>query len=73
MKQKILDIFYNEVLPQANGKRMVCVDEFLFVASFCLSSQIENIDNQNIPVIQIHNQDRFNNALIQYTENMISF
>ena len=52
---------------------MVSIGGFLFNASFCLSSQIEDISDENIPVIQIHNQERFDKALIQYTENMISF
>ena len=51
----------------------VSIGGFLFNASFCLSSQIEDISDENIPVIQIHNQERFDKALIQYTENMISF
>lgn len=73
MDQKILDAFYKEILPQANSKNMVSIGGFLFNASFCLSSQIEDISDENIPVIQIHNQERFDKALIQYTENMISF
>ena len=73
MDQKILDAFYKEILPQANGKNMVSIGGFLLNASFCLSSQIEDISDENIPVIQIHNQELFDKALIQYTENMISF
>lgn len=73
MDDRILDIFYNRILPQANSKNMVSIDGFLFDVSFCLSNQIELINNQDIPVIQIHNQQRFNKALIQYTDSMISF
>lgn len=57
MDQKILDAFYKEILPQANSKNMVSIGDFLFNASFCLSSQIEDISDENIPVIQIHNQE----------------
>lgn len=73
MEQKILNAFYNTILPQANSKDKVNIDGFLFDASFCLASQIENINDESIPVIQIHNQERFDKALIQYTESMISF
>lgn len=73
MQQKILDAFYKKILPQASSENKVCVGGFLFDASFCLSSQVEEISNENIPVIQIHNQDWFDKALIHYTENMISF
>lgn len=73
MEQKILDIFYQKILPQANSERMVSIDGFLFNASFCLSDQVEDIDNKDLPVIQIHNQECFNRALVQYTESMISF
>ena len=73
MEQKILDAFYKEILPQANSKNMVSIGGFLFNACFCLSSQIEEINDENIPVIQIHNQERFDKALINYAENMLSF
>lgn len=73
MDQKILDAFYKKILPQANSKNMVSIGDFLFDASFCLSSQIEEINDENIPVIQIHNQEQFDKALINYAENMISF
>lgn len=73
MEQKILDIFYQKILPQANSEHMVSIDGFLFNASFCLSNQVEDIDNKDLPVIQIHNQERFNRTLVQYTESMISF
>lgn len=73
MEQKILNIFYNEILPQANSKANVSVDGFLFDASFCLSSQGEKVENTDAFVIQVHNQERFDKALVQYTESMLSF
>ena len=73
MNQQILDIFYQNILPQASSKHMVSINGFLFDASFCLSNQMENIHDDNIPVIQIHNQERFDMALIQYTREMLSF
>ena len=73
MEQKILDAFYKVILPQANSRNMVSIDGFLFDASFGLASQVDTLYDKNIPVIQIHSQERFSKALIQYTEAMISF
>lgn len=73
MEQQILDVFYQNILPQASSEEMVCIDGFLFDASFCLSSQKENNYREDMPIIQIHNQKRFEDALVRYTESMISF
>ena len=43
----------------------------LLIRKMCIRDR--DISDENIPVIQIHNQERFDKALIQYTENMISF
>lgn len=34
MDNRILDIFYNKILPEANSKNMVSIDGFLFDVSF---------------------------------------
>lgn len=53
MDQKILDAFYKEILPQANSKNMVSIGDFLFDASFCLSSRIEDISDENIKDVSV--------------------
>lgn len=73
MEQEILDAFYHKIIPQASSSGKVVIDGFVFNSSFCLSSQVEDIRDDRMPVIQIRDKDRFDKALVQYTESMLQF
>lgn len=71
--QKILDSFYHKIVPQASSSSGVIIDGFLFNAFFILDSQLHDYEDYSSPVIQIRNEEKFNQSLISYTKAMIHF
>lgn len=73
MKEKILDIFYNKVLPQASSGKGVEVGDFWFDVNIITDKEKEKLSESVDAILQIRDKHSFDEALVDYTFSMIEF
>lgn len=73
MKDKILDIFYNKILPQASSGKGVEIGDFWFDANIITDKEVEESSESADAVLQIRDKNSFDEALVDYTFAMIEF
>lgn len=78
-KEKILDIFYNHIVPEASNGRVDCY--FMYNIYFYTRVPLKGIevissDENNdlmIPTLSINNYELFNELLVEYVEKALEF
>lgn len=70
MEDDIINIFYNELLPEAAGSNPVTIGDWKFNVNFS-TSEYKNKTIINDIVINIKDKDLFNETLISYVKTMI--
>lgn len=73
MREKILDIFYNKVLPQASSSKGVEIGDFWFDVNIITDKEKEKLSESFDAVLQIRDKYSFDEALVDYTFSMIEF
>ena len=71
MRHKILNIFYNEILPSVSNNKETHINDWTYRVSFESIIGKENKKLKNYIVLKIKDKEKFDQALIDYTTNMI--
>lgn len=77
-RDKILDIFYNHIIPEASRGRVDCY--FMYNTYFYtkvlnkgINLVLENNDDLMVPTLCINDYEEFNDLLIEYVERAMDF